>query len=123
MRVDIASRRPALGWGSGGLSGPALKPIALRIVYRVASAVRVPIVGCGGITNGEDAAEFLMAGASAVQVGTATFANPQAPLDVLEGLESFLEASGAGSAREIVGAALSAPQSGPVAEHELEHAR
>ncbi len=90
MSIDIEARRPALGWGSGGLSGPALKPIALKMVYEVAAAVDVPIIGCGGVTSGEDAVEYLMAGACAVQVGTATFLNPRAPLDVLEGLEAFL---------------------------------
>ena len=106
MRIDVHTRRPALGWGSGGLSGPALKPIALRMVYQVASALDIPIIGCGGITCGEDAAEFLMAGASAVQVGTATFLNPRAPLDVIEGLERFLKDEGIEDVREIVGAAL-----------------
>src|SRR5262249_25122068 len=85
MRIDINARRPALGWGSGGLSGPALKPIALRMVYQVARSLDIPIIGCGGIATGEDAMEFLMAGASAVQVGTATFRDPRAPLNVIEG--------------------------------------
>ncbi|MFH1651083.1 MAG: dihydroorotate dehydrogenase [Chloroflexota bacterium] len=90
MAIDIHKRRPLLGNRTGGLSGPALKPVALRMVYAVAAAVDVPIVGCGGIATGEDALEFLMAGASAVQVGTATFLNPHAPIDVLEGIESFM---------------------------------
>ena len=90
MRIDVANRRPALGWGSGGLSGPALKPIALRMVYEVARALDIPIIGCGGVMCGEDAVEFLMAGASAVQVGTATFLNPSAPLEVIEGIEEFM---------------------------------
>ena len=91
MRIDVEARRPALGWGSGGLSGPALRPIALRMVYQVASALPgVPIIGCGGVMSGDDAVEFLMAGASAVQVGTATFLNPRAPLDVIEGLEAVM---------------------------------
>jgi dihydroorotate dehydrogenase (NAD+) catalytic subunit len=106
MRIDIQSRRPALGWGSGGLSGPALRPIALRMVYQVASAVRIPIIGCGGITTGEDAVEMMMAGASAVQVGTATFLNPRAPLDVLEGIEAFGHQNKLACISEIVGAAL-----------------
>ena len=108
MRIDTQSRRPALGWGSGGLSGPALRPIALRMVYRVASAVRIPIIGCGGVTTGEDAVEMMMAGASAVQVGTATFLNPHAPLDVLEGIQEFGRQQQLGSISEIVGAALPA---------------
>ena len=106
MKIDVRTRRPALGWGSGGLSGPALKPIAIRLVYQVARAVTVPIIGCGGITTGEDAVEFLMAGASAVQVGTATFTNPRACLDVLEGIEAFMRDCGMGSVGELIGAAL-----------------
>jgi dihydroorotate dehydrogenase (NAD+) catalytic subunit len=106
MRIDIQGRRPALGWGSGGLSGPALRPIALRMVYRVASAVDVPIIGCGGITTGDDAIEMMMAGASAVQVGTATFLNPRAPLDVLDGITAFATREGVSSISEITGAAL-----------------
>ena len=105
MAIDIEARRPALGWGSGGLSGPALKPIALKIVYDVAASVSVPIVGCGGIMCGGDAVEYLMAGACAVQVGTATFRNPRAPLDVLEGLEAFMREHGVEDVRELIGAA------------------
>lgn len=110
MKIDVGTRRPALGWGSGGMSGPALKPIALRIVYLVAKAVDIPIVGCGGITTGEDAAEFLMAGASAVQVGTATFRNPNASLDVLDGLVALMQDQGAEDVRDLIGAAAPAPQ-------------
>jgi dihydroorotate dehydrogenase (NAD+) catalytic subunit len=110
MKIDVHTRRPALGWGSGGLSGPALKPIALRMVYLVAQAVDLPVIGCGGITTGEDAAEFLMAGASAVQVGTATFRNPNATIDVLEGLEAFMLAEGVEDVRELIGAAVPSPQ-------------
>jgi dihydroorotate dehydrogenase (NAD+) catalytic subunit len=108
MRIDLRSRRPALGWGSGGLSGPALKPIALRTVYQVARSLAIPIVGCGGVMSGEDAIEFMMAGASAVQVGTATFVNPRAPLDVLEGIEQFMRTADLEDLNEIVGAALPA---------------
>jgi len=106
MRIDVANRRPALGWGSGGLSGPALKPIALRMVYQVARALDIPIIGCGGVMCGEDAVEFLMAGASAVQVGTATFLNPSAPLDVIEGINEFMRRERLEDIGEIVGAAL-----------------
>lgn len=106
LTIDIEKRRPALGWGSGGLSGPALKPIALRMVYQVAQALDVPIIGCGGIACGRDAVEYLMAGARAVQVGTATFLNPRAPLEVLEGLQEFLQAEGVQELGEIIGAAL-----------------
>jgi dihydroorotate dehydrogenase (NAD+) catalytic subunit len=108
MRIDIHNRRPALGWGSGGLSGPALFPIALRMVNLVARAVQTPIIGCGGITSGEDAVEMMMAGARAVQVGTATFLNPSAALDVLEGIQAFLRNKSLESPDDIVGAALPA---------------
>ena len=90
---------------SGGLSGPAIKPVALRVVYEVSQAVRVPVIGCGGIANGLDAVEFLMAGATAVQVGTAIFSNPRAPLDVLEGLEAWLEAHEVADVHDIIGCA------------------
>jgi dihydroorotate dehydrogenase (NAD+) catalytic subunit len=106
MRIDIHSRRPALGWGSGGLSGPALLPIAVRMVYQVARSIDIPIVGCGGISSGEDAVEMMMAGASAVQVGTATFLNPRAPLDVLEGIQRFVLDNDLNDLDQIVGAAL-----------------
>lgn len=105
MRIDVAKKRPMLGTGSGGLSGPAIRPIALHITYQVAQAVRVPVIGAGGVTNASDALEFLMAGASAVQVGTATFADPIAPLSVIEGLAAYVRAQGLGSIRDIVGAA------------------
>jgi dihydroorotate dehydrogenase (NAD+) catalytic subunit len=106
MKIDVQTRKPALGWGSGGLSGPALKPIAIRLVYQVARAVRVPIIGCGGVTTAEDAIEYLMAGASAVQIGTATFRNPRAALDVLEGLEAWLRDNAIEDVNELIGAAL-----------------
>ncbi|TMB69972.1 MAG: dihydroorotate dehydrogenase [Chloroflexi bacterium] len=108
MRIDIQTRRPALGWGSGGLSGPALKPIALRMVYQVARSLDIPIVGCGGIVSAEDTIEFLMAGARAVQVGTATFRNPRAPLDIIEELEDLMRRQGVDDLQGIVGAALPA---------------
>jgi len=105
MSIDVRTRQPALGWGAGGMSGPALKPIAVRLVYLVSQAVDVPIVGCGGITTGEDAVEFLLAGASAVQVGTATFRNPRAALDVLEGIEAYMRDEGVEDVASLVGAA------------------
>jgi len=105
MAIDIRSRRPVLSTVFGGLSGPAIKPVALRAVYQVAGAVDVPVVGCGGVSSGEDAIEFIMAGATAVQVGTATFANPNAPLDVLAGIERFMADAGVSDVRELVGAA------------------
>jgi len=106
MRIDVAKRRPMLGTGSGGLSGPAIRPIAVHLTYQVAQAVSIPIIGAGGVTSANDALEFLMAGASAVQVGTATFADPTAPLSVIEGLAAFVRAQGLASIRDIIGAAL-----------------
>jgi dihydroorotate dehydrogenase (NAD+) catalytic subunit len=108
MSIDVARRRPILGTGSGGLSGPAIRPIAVHITYQVARAVSIPIIGAGGITSANDALEFLMAGASAVQVGTATFADPTAPITVIEGLASYVRSNGLASIRDVIGAALSA---------------
>jgi len=105
MAIDIAKRRPLLGNISGGLSGPAIKPVALYMVYEVAGAVEVPVIGCGGITTASDAIEFIMAGASAIQVGTASFTNPRAPLDVLEGIKQFMEKEGIKDITELIGAA------------------
>jgi dihydroorotate dehydrogenase (NAD+) catalytic subunit len=106
MRIDTKKRRPILGTGSGGLSGPAIRPIAVHITYQVAQAVSIPIIGAGGVTSAEDALEFLMAGASAVQVGTATFADPLAPLRVIEGLAAYVRANGLSSIRDVIGVAL-----------------
>ena len=106
MRIDTRRRRPILGTGSGGLSGPAIRPIAVHITYQVAQAVSIPIIGAGGITSAQDALEFLMAGASSVQVGTATFADPLAPLRVIEGLAAFVKEHGLSSIRDVIGAAL-----------------
>ena len=105
IAIDVARRRPLLGSITGGLSGPAIKPVALSMVYEVAGAVEVPVIGCGGIASASDAIEFIMAGASAVQVGTASFINPRAPLDVLEGIEQFMEKEGISSLTELIGAA------------------
>jgi len=105
MAIDVKSRRPILGWTFGGLSGPALKPIGLRLVYQTAAAVDVPVIGCGGIMTGLDAMEYIMAGATAVQVGTATFINPRATLDVLEGVERFMEEEGVTDIHQLIGAA------------------
>ena len=105
MAIDIATRRPLLGSIFGGLSGPAIKPIALYMVYEVAGSVEVPVIGGGGITTASDALEFIMAGASAIQVGTASFSNPRAPLDVLEGIEKFMKDEGIEDIAELIGAA------------------
>ena len=90
LAVDARSRRPRLGAGFGGLSGPAIKPIALRMVYQAAKAVKIPVVGMGGIATGEDAAEFMIAGATAVEVGTATFWDPASPARIARELADFL---------------------------------
>jgi dihydroorotate dehydrogenase (NAD+) catalytic subunit len=103
LAIDARTRRPRLGAGFGGLSGPAIKPIALRLVYQAAQAVKIPVIGLGGISTGEDAAEFLVAGASAVQVGTATFWDPRSPVRVAQELDRFLREEGVGNVGEIVG--------------------
>ncbi len=90
MSIDIKKRRPLLANLTGGLSGPAVKPVALAMVYAVAGAVSMPVIGGGGIMSGEDALEFIMAGAVAVEVGTATFINPGAALEILDGIEAYL---------------------------------
>jgi dihydroorotate dehydrogenase (NAD+) catalytic subunit len=90
LAIDARTRRPRIGNGYGGLSGPAIKPIALRLVYEAARAVRIPVLGLGGVATGIDAAEFLIAGAAAVQVGTATFWDPSAPLRIARELDRFL---------------------------------
>jgi len=105
MAIDVKQRRPALGNVSGGLSGPAIKPIALLMVYRVAGCVKIPVIGCGGIMNAADALEFILAGATAVQVGTASLADPRATLAVVDGLAKYLEAEGIRSVAELRGAA------------------
>jgi len=105
MSIDVTRRRPVLGNVTGGLSGPVIKPVALAMVYQVAGAVKVPVVGCGGISTAEDALEFIMAGATAVQVGTACLVNPGAPLEIIEGIKSFMEDEGIKDIRELVGAA------------------
>jgi dihydroorotate dehydrogenase (NAD+) catalytic subunit len=105
MAIDINKRQPLLGSITGGLSGPAIKPVALAMVYEVASVVDLPLVGCGGITKAADAIEFIMAGASAIQVGTASFVNPRAPLDILEGIEKFMLEEGMESITELIGTA------------------
>lgn len=91
MAVNVYSRRPLLGNITGGLSGPAIKPIALRCVYEVVRAVNVPVIGIGGITNAEDALEFLLVGAKAIQVGTMNFINPRVAIEIIEGIERFMK--------------------------------
>ena len=103
LAIDVKTRAPRIGAGFGGLSGPAIKPLALRLVYEAAQAVRVPIVGLGGILTGEDAAEFLIAGASAVAVGTATFVDPRAPLLIARELDGVMQRLQAASVRDLIG--------------------
>lgn len=104
MEINIHSRKPTLGNITGGLSGPCIKPVALRMVYQVAKAVQVPIIGMGGISTWEDAAEFLLAGASAVAVGTANFNDPAVTMKICDGLNDYLARQRIESVQEIVGA-------------------
>jgi dihydroorotate dehydrogenase (NAD+) catalytic subunit len=105
MAIDIIKRKPLLGNITGGLSGPAIKPVALHMVYTIAGAIDIPTIGCGGITTAIDALEFIMAGASAIQVGAASFTTPSAPLDVLEGIEQFMKKEGINNLTELIGMA------------------
>ena len=118
LRVDVRRRRPILGSRSGGLSGPAIRPIAVHITYQVAQHVSIPIIGAGGITNAQDALEFIESGASAVQIGTATFADPLAPVRCIEGLAGYVREQRLSSIRDLVGVALP-PK--PSAEPETEY--
>ena len=104
MAVDIDSRRPLLGNSTGGLSGPAVKPIALRMVWQVAKAVKIPVIGLGGIMNWKDAVEFMLAGASAIQIGTANFIDPAVTVKVVEGINDYLDRHGYQSVKDIIGA-------------------
>ena len=104
MAIDIERRCPKLSIRTGGLSGPAVKPVALRMVYDVAKAVKIPVVGLGGISTAEDAIEFLMAGATAVEIGTANFVDPQVTIKVRDGLNEWLDRHGCHSVSEIIGA-------------------
>ena len=103
MSIDIETRRSKLANITGGLSGPAIKPVALRMVWQVAQSVEIPVIGVGGIVCAEDALEFLIAGAAAVQVGTANFVNPHATIDIIEGIEGFLIERKISSLRDIIG--------------------
>jgi len=103
MAIDVRCMKPRLANCMGGLSGPAIRPVAVRIVWQVARSVQLPIIGMGGIVTGEDALEFILAGASAVAVGTANFINPRATLDVLSGIESLLEELGIKDIKDIIG--------------------
>lgn len=104
LAVDVAKRRPRLAHGTGGLSGPAIKPIALKLVWEAAGAVTIPVIGIGGICSAEDALEFLLVGASAVAIGTATFVDPSTAVRVTAGIRAYLEQHGHSSIRDVVGA-------------------
>ena len=103
MAIDAGKMKPSLSTLTGGLSGPAIKPIALRMVWQVANAVRIPVIGMGGIMTATDAIEFLLAGATAIQVGTASFIDPMAPVKIVEGIESYLSENGISDIGEIIG--------------------
>lgn len=103
MRIDVRTRRPILKNNMGGMSGPAVFPLAVRMVWQVANAVSIPVIGMGGVSSGKDAAEMMLAGASAVQVGAAIFTNPYAPITIIEELNDWLDAQGIASVRELIG--------------------
>ncbi len=103
MSVDVSRMKPSLSTITGGLSGPAIKPIALRMVWQVANAVKIPVIGVGGIMTASDALEFILAGASAVQVGTASFIDPTASIKILEGIEKYMKEKGFSDIKEITG--------------------
>ena len=103
MAIDIEKRKPLLSIRTGGLSGPAVKPVALRMVWQVAKAVGIPVVGLGGISNAKDAIEFLMAGATAIEIGTANFIDPAISIKVRDGIDAWLDAHGCQSVEEIIG--------------------
>ena len=104
MAIDARRRKPVLARAVGGFSGPAVKPVALRMVWQCAKAVDVPILGMGGISNGTDAVEFMLAGATAVAVGTANFVNPEATVDVIDGIAAYCEEQGVSDVNELIGA-------------------
>ncbi len=103
MAIDIEKRRPVLSIATGGLSGPAVKPVAVRCVWQVAKAVKIPVIGLGGIMNASDAIEFMLAGASAIQIGTANFIDPAVTIKTIDGINEWLDKHGCTSAKEIVG--------------------
>lgn len=105
MAIDVKTRRPLLGNVLGGLSGPAVKPVAVRAVWQVYREIKLPIIGMGGIVTAEDAIEFILAGATAVAIGTANFINPQATMDVLAGIKRYMSENGAQDINELIGAA------------------
>ena len=103
MRIDINSRRPIIRNNTGGMSGPAIFPVAVRMVWQVANAVKIPIIGMSGIATPEDAIEMILAGASAVSVGTANFYNPNATIEIIDGIEAYMKKNGFESVKDMVG--------------------
>ncbi|PLX02244.1 MAG: dihydroorotate dehydrogenase [Marinilabiliales bacterium] len=104
MAIDYKTRKPVLSTITGGLSGPAIKPIALRMVWQVYNAVKIPVVGMGGIMNAEDAIEFMLAGSSAIQIGTANFIDPQISIKILKGIEDYCKDNNVSAVRDLIGA-------------------
>ena len=103
MRIDVNTRRPILKMNTGGMSGPAVLPVAVRMVWEVSNAVKIPVLGMGGVSRGEDAAQMMLAGAAAVAVGTACFADPYAPLKVRDGLAEIAARQGLSAVSELTG--------------------
>lgn len=103
MKIDIYKRRPVLANNTGGLSGPAIKPVAVRMVYQVAQAVNIPVLGMGGIVNGEDAIEFMLAGASAVSIGAGNFISPTTSIETIAGIENYMKANNIADVKDIIG--------------------
>ena len=106
MSIDVNTRRPRLNYGTGGLSGPAIRPIAVRMVYEVANAVRVPLIGIGGISSAMDALEFIIAGATAVQIGTANYYDPRITMKVIEGLSEHCDHTGINNIQSLIGSII-----------------
>lgn len=104
MAIDVERQRPMLSTITGGLSGPAVRPVAVRMVWQTAKAVRIPVVGLGGITNGRDAMEFILAGATAIEVGTANFINPHVTMEIVDYLHDYCDRHGVKDIRDLVGA-------------------
>ncbi|HZA22926.1 MAG TPA: nitronate monooxygenase, partial [Dehalococcoidia bacterium] len=109
MIIDVEARKPALGGITGGLSGPGLRPVAVALVYRIAQVVDVPIIGVGGIFSARDALEYIMAGATAVQIGSANLANLWAPFNILDELQTYLGENGVSDIGDLIGAAQANP--------------
>ena len=103
MKIDIEKRRPVLANNTGGLSGPAIRPVAVRMVYEVSQAVNIPILGMGGIINGEDAIEFMLAGASAISIGAGNFANPYTSINTIKEIEEYMKKHEIENISDIVG--------------------